>query len=98
MTYLNEKDRENLLNELIQLPFLKAKNKARRLDPKAIMEVYRNVQHNGEWLTRYRLPTRGTIVTLIESYNNPDNDPNSRQKAKFELEKVIVEPMPENRT
>lgn len=98
MKYLNEQDRENLLNELVNLPFLKAKNRVRRMDPKAKLEIYRNVQTTGEWLTRYRLPTCGTLVTLIEDYNNPDHDPATRHKAKFELSKVIVEPTPENRT
>lgn len=98
MTYLNEKDREKLLNELIKLPFLRAKNKVRRMDRESRLDVYRNVQQTGEWLTRYDLPTLGTTVTLIEDYNNPDDDPNNRQKAQFELVKVIVEPMPGNRT
>ena len=98
MAYLNEQDRDKLLNDLVKLPFIKAKNKLRRMDSKARLDVYRNVQRTGEWLTRYDLPSLGTTVTLIESNDSVEGDPANRGKAKFELQRVIVEPMPENRT
>ncbi len=98
MAYLNEQEREELLYELVKLPFIKAKNKLRRMDSKARLDVYRNVQNTGEWMTRYDLPSLGTTVTLIETNISTNNDPAVRTKSKLELERVIVAPLPENRT
>lgn len=98
MAYLNEQDREKLLEELIKLPFIKAKNKLRRMDRQARLDVYRNMQRTNEWVTRYDLPNLGTTVTLIEKARIPEGDPGTRPSADYELVRVIVEPMPENRT
>ena len=98
MAYLSESQREQLLNELIEKNFNQAKGKLRRMDPQGRMVLFRNVQRQNEWTTRYELPNRGVIVTLIESRDNFGDDPNNRHHPDFELARVIVEPTAENRT
>lgn len=98
MAYLNESQRKKLLNDLAQMNYKKAKGKLRRLDPKNRMALYRNVQSQNEWTTRYELPSLGVVVTLIESRENFGDDPNQRHHPNFQLSRVIVEPTADNRT
>ena len=98
MAYLNEQERDALLNQLKNMNFMRAKSKLRKMDPKGKIALFRNVQETGEWITRYDLNGLGTRVTLIEDRNAPDNDPSIRAKAKYELVRVIVEPTADNRT
>lgn len=99
MAYLNEKERDNLLEELTRKTFMQAKRKLRRMDSKGRLAIYRNMQNTGEWMTRYDLVGLGTRVTLIEDRTEGYvGDPNSRDEAAYELVKVMVEPMPDNRT
>lgn len=96
--YYNEQDREELLERLSKMQLPRAKWHLRRSDRQAEIEVFRNVQQTGEWLTRFRLHGRGTLVTLIEKLNNTSDDPSVREKAEFEMVRVIVEPTADNRT
>ena len=100
MAYLNEKERQQLLDELTSpnMTFNKAKRKLRWLDSKTKLGVYRNVQNTGEWMTQYHLTGKGVVVTLIESNSTVEGDPNTRTPVGFELQRVIVEPTAENRT
>jgi len=96
MAYLNSQQRDELLDELVKMKFNRAKGKLRRMGGK--LDVFRNVQNPGEWMTRYELPDRGTIVTLIEDRDGPEGGPSVRDKVKYNLVRVIVEPTPDNRT
>lgn len=95
MAYLNEQQRLELLNELKQMNFNRAKGKLRRMDPKARLVFYRNAQSVGRWMTRYDLEGLGTRVTLVEENRVEDKD--SRLKSRWELVEVLVEPTPDNR-
>ena len=95
MSFLNETEREKLLSELKSMSFNPAKRKLRHMDPKARLVLLRNVQQTGEWMTRYDLPTLGTRVTLIEDRDVSETE---ISKAKYDMVKVIVEPLPGNRT
>jgi hypothetical protein len=95
MSFLNETEREKLLNELKFMSFNPAKRKLRHMDPKARLVLLRNVQQTGEWITRYDLPTLGTRVTLIEDRDASETE---ISKAKYDMVKVIVEPLQGNRT
>lgn len=98
MAFLNDADRDRLLNELSSMNFKRAKARLRRMDPKGKIAVYRNVQNTGEWITRYDLHGLGTKVTLVEAYTGYEGDPAQRKAADYKLVQVIVEPMPGNRT
>lgn len=99
MAYLNEKEREKLLEDLSRMTFMRAKRKLRRMDRKAQVALYRNVQSTGEWVTRYDLVGLGTSVTLIEErVQGYTGTPDERARAEYELTRVVVEPMPGNRT
>jgi hypothetical protein len=95
MSFLNETEREKLLNELKSMAFNPAKRKLRHMDSKARLVLLRNVQQTGEWMTRYDLPTLGTRVTLIE---DRDASETVISNAKYDMVKVIVEPLSGNRT
>ncbi|MFW5708641.1 MAG: hypothetical protein ACOCX5_00330 [Chloroflexota bacterium] len=99
MAYLNAKEREKLEHDLAKMDFNRAKRKLRRMDRQSKLAMYRNVQTTGEWMTRYDLVGLGAKVTLIEDrVSGYDGQPDQRQAADFELVRVIVEPLPENRT
>ena len=96
MAYLNEKERDDLLNKLKDMNFKKAKGKLERMDPEGRLAFYRNVQTVGKWMTRFDLTGLGTRVTLIEENHNPNQA--GRNDNDFELVEIIVEPLPGNRT
>lgn len=94
MTYLNEQQREKLLNDLKNLKFNQAKGKLRRMDPKARLVYLRNAQSTGRWMTRYDLEGLGTSVTLVEE--NQVKADNSKLESEWEMVEVVVEPLPDN--
>ncbi|MDX1995390.1 MAG: hypothetical protein SF029_23605 [bacterium] len=98
MAYLNQKEREDLAQELSKLTFSQARGRMRRLDQKVRLVYLRNVQNTGHWATRYELPTLGARVTLVEEYGTKDKKSNGWSKADFSMVEVVVEPAAGNRT
>lgn len=98
MAYLNEQERDALLQDLITMRFNQAKGKLRRMDPKARLVLHRTVESTGEWYTQYDLIGLGTRVILIENRAPLSRDTRKHEVAQYEMAKVIVEPLPENRT
>ena len=96
MAYLNEQERDNLLDDLKKLTFNRAKAKLARMDPKGRLAYYRNVQKVGEWHTKYILEGLGTIVTLVEV--NHTGNTRTRNKQDYEFVNIMIEPTPSNRT
>lgn len=96
MAYLNEQERDKLLNQLKDMKYGKAKGKLARMDPKGRLAYYRNVQQSGEWHTKFVLEGLGTIVTLVEKLHNQNDQ--ARNKQDFEFVNIIVEPTAENHT
>lgn len=96
MAYLNEQERDKLLDELKDMKFNSAKGKLARMDPKGRLAYYRNVQMAGEWHTKYILEGLGTVVTLIEVNNSANTEAHNKQY--YEFINIIVEPTPSNRT
>ncbi len=94
MAYLNQDERGQLLDNLKDMKFNRAKYKLLRMDPKVRLAYYRNVQQSGEWHTRFILDGLGTIVTLVE-VNHAENN-QARNKQRFEFVNIIVEPTPAN--
>lgn len=91
MAFLNQQEREALLNEIKDLRINQIKGRLLRKDKKARLAFYRNVQETNRWMTRYILESLGTQVTLVESLDR------SNGKATYKLEEIIVAPTPENR-
>ncbi|MDZ4767746.1 MAG: hypothetical protein SGJ24_01340 [Chloroflexota bacterium] len=104
MAFLNQAEREKLLNDLRTMKFNRAKGKLRRLDPKGKLAYFRNAQESGKLSTRFELHGMGTVVTLIESNKDTVTATDAaganatRWKSELTLLEVVVEPMPENRT
>ncbi|MEP7293324.1 MAG: hypothetical protein ABI835_16190 [Chloroflexota bacterium] len=104
MAYLNQQEREKLLDELTRMSIGKARGKLRRMDAKGKIAFMRNAQSPGEYVTRYDLHGLGTVVTLVEREGEAAvtkdlaGSASVRSKPEFRLAEVTVEPMPENRT
>lgn len=99
MAYLNEEEREKLLNQLVKMDFKKAKRKLRSMDKEAKLRLYRTNHSTGKWVTRYDLVTLGTSVTLVEErVSGYIGSPNERQQNVFQLTEVYVEPLSDNQT
>jgi hypothetical protein len=96
MAYLNQQQRLDLLNELKDMKFMRAKGKVRRLDEESRLVYWRNSQRVGQLITRYDLPTLGTRVSLIEGVGELPQ--NGKLKAEYALVEVQVEPLPGNNT
>jgi hypothetical protein len=97
MAYLNEQERDALLNELKNMSFRQAQGKLRSMDEKSRLAYFRNAQQTGRWLTRYVLPSLGTRVTLVEVHSDKPTNKERRLKSEYEFVEVIVEPTPDNR-
>lgn len=105
MAYLNQQEREKLLQDLVKLNNVpRARGKLRRMDPKVRLAYMRNMQASGVYETRFDLFGLGTVVRLIERQDEHEvatDKPGAapvRLKPEFTLSEVIVEPMPENKT
>ncbi len=96
MAFLNAQERDALLQELKNMNFGQAKWKLIHLDPKGRLAYFRNNQAVDKWMTRYVLPGLGTRVTLVETYDTKQKG--GKTKENFQLEEVVVEPTPDNRT
>lgn len=96
MAYLNEQERDKLLDELKDMKFNRAKGKLERIDPKGRLVYFRNAQMSGEWHTKFVLEGLGTIVTLVEKNKTANTD--AKNKQDYEFVNIIVEPTPGNRT
>lgn len=95
MAFLTKDERDALANELANKNFGQIRGAVNRKDNKARLAYFRNVQESGKWMTRYVLETLGTMVTVYEIY-----EPEKKgwfSKAKYRIEKIVVEPTRENR-
>jgi hypothetical protein len=91
MAFLTKEERDALLDEIKDLPFNQIKGRVRSKDKKSRLAYYRNVQESGKWMTRYILPSLGTMVTLVETLETNDN------RTNYRLTEIIVQPTPDNR-
>ncbi len=97
MAYLNANERLALLEDLRKMNFNQAKWKLLHMDPQGRLAFIRNNQEVGRWMTRFDLSGLGTRVTLVERRKDIDRNA-GRQKVEYEMDEVIVEALPENRT
>ncbi|MBC7811865.1 MAG: hypothetical protein H7175_11995 [Burkholderiales bacterium] len=95
MAYLNEQERDALLNELKNLSFNKARFKLSRIDSNGRLAFYRSSYRTKELWTRYELAGLGTRVTLIEEQSGTNA---KSGQPEYQYAEVIVEPIPGNRT
>jgi len=91
MAFLNQQERDQLLDEIKDKKFNQIKGRLLRKDPKSRLAYFRNVQESGKWMTRIVLEGLGTQVTLVETQEHEKN------KIKYILQEIIVEPTATNR-
>ena len=63
---VNTAEMNNLAQKLIKMKFDRAKGYLRGLDRGCILEMYRDAVGTDQWLTRYALPNKNLLVTLVE--------------------------------
>ncbi len=91
MAFLNQQERDALLDEIKNMKFNQIKGRLRGKDKKCRLAYFRNVQETDRWMTRYVLEGLGTQVTLVESEDT------SKGKIDYKLVEIIVAPTSENR-
>lgn len=95
MAFLNQQERDALLEDIKNKKFNQIRGYVYRKDAKARLAYFRNVQETGHWMTRYVLEGLGTQVTVYENANNQNKGLFSRRK--YEITKIVVEPTSDNR-
>jgi hypothetical protein len=84
-----------LAQKLVKMRFNRAKGYVRGMDKGSDIELFRVAVGTGEWLTRYALPNKGLLVTLVEK-KEPHGLPNDRgyQPTRFKYVEARVEELP----
>ena len=84
-----------LAQKIAKMRFNRAKGYVRGMDRSSDIELYRVAVGTGEWLTRYALPTKGLLVTLVERKEpNGLPDDHGYQPMKFKYVEARVEELP----
>jgi hypothetical protein len=84
-----------LAQKLVKMRFNRAKGYVRGMDRGSDIELYRVAVGTGEWLTRYALPNKGLLVTLVEKkepYGPPDD--HGYERTRFKYVEARVEELP----
>jgi heterodisulfide reductase subunit A-like polyferredoxin len=93
MAKMTEQEMQELADKLIKMKVNKARGYTRRLDADVVVQMMRvGVGH--EILTRYRLPNRGVVVTLVEEeHTKPAGGNGDKLKAVPAFVEARVEPL-----
>ncbi len=85
-----------LAQKLAKMRFNRAKGYVRGMDKHSTLELFRVVSAPGEWITRYALPDKALLVTLVERKEEfgPANELGYR-KTRFKYIEARVESLPE---
>ncbi len=93
MAKMTGQEMQELADKLIKMKINRARGYTRRLDNEVVVQMLR-VGVGGEILTRYRLPNRGVMVTLVErDHDEPMGDGSDRLKFKPEFVEARIEPI-----
>jgi len=95
MAFLNQQERDALLDDIKNKKFNQIRGYVYRKDPKARLAYFRNVQESGHWMTRYVLEGLGTKVTVYEAID--EENKGWFNKRKYDITQIVVEPTSENR-
>jgi hypothetical protein len=66
MTVMTTDQMTKLAQKLATMRFARAKGHIRSLDRGTNLELFRVAVGSEEWLTRYALPAKGLLITLVE--------------------------------
>ena len=64
-----------------------------RLDKRRRLVLFRNMQRNGRWATRYQLPTLGFSITLEEELDMNEPAREHTRNARYRTVAVRIEPL-----
>src|SRR5258708_40138994 len=93
-------DMKALAEKLARMRFNRAKGYIRGLDKHGRIELFRVAVGTNEWLTRFALPTRDLLITLVEvkEESGAPNEMGYRNKRFKNAEPRAKELPPNNRT
>ncbi|MEP7285075.1 MAG: hypothetical protein ABI947_04825 [Chloroflexota bacterium] len=86
-----------LAQKIAKMRFNQAKGYIRSLDKQTRIELFRTAVAIGEWQTRYALPNKNLLITLVEQkedYGAPSDSGN--RQTRFKYLEARVEPLPLN--
>lgn len=86
-----------LAEKIARMRFNRAKGYIRGLDKHGRLELFRVAVGTGEWYTRFALPTRGLLITLVEvkeEYGAPNEM--GYRRTRFKFIEARVEALPTN--
>src|SRR5262249_10254035 len=96
MATMTASEMDKLAQKLAKMRFNRAKGYVRGMDKHSTLELFRVVTAPGEWITRYALPEKSLLVTLVERKEEygPANDRGYR-KTRFRYVEARVEELPD---
>ena len=97
MPRMTTDDMKALAEKLAGMRFNRAKGYIRGLDKHGRIELFRVAVGTNEWLTRFALPTRDLLITLVEvkeEYGAPNEM--GYRNTRFKFVEARVEELPPN--
>src|SRR6266436_7615800 len=94
---MNQNEMEQLARKLAAMRFNRAKGHIRGMDKHGRIELFRVAVGTNEWLTRFALPTRDLLITLVEvkeEYGAPNEM--GYRNTRFKFVEARVEALPPN--
>lgn len=88
---------DKLAQKLARMRFNRAKGYVRGMDKHSNLELFRVASAPGEWITRYALPEKGLLITLVERKDEFGPASNlGYRKMRFKYLEARVEALPES--
>ena len=94
---MTQNEMEQLARKLAAMRFNRAKGHIRGMDKHGRIELFRVAVGSEEWLTRFALPTKNLLITLVEqkeAYGPPSDE--GYRRTRFKYVEARVEPLPLN--
>jgi hypothetical protein len=95
---MSNDDMNALAKKLAKMSFNRAKGHIRGLDKHGRLELFRVAVGTDQWFTRFALPTRNILITLVErkeEFGAPDD--HGYRKMRFKYVEARVDALPDDR-
>jgi hypothetical protein len=88
---------EKLAQKLAKMKLNKAKWYVRRLDKQSVIELFRTAVGVDQWVTRFALPNKGLLISLIETKKDVGAPSDlGYRNTQFTYVEALVEALPDN--
>jgi hypothetical protein len=94
-TKMSNDEMQRLAQKIAKMRYLRAKGYVRGLDKASILEAFRTAVGTDQWLTRYALPNKGLLITLVEQKETYGaTSPMGYKPTRFKFVEARVEELP----